>query len=468
MSSKVICNCNNDAATCCLVRGGESRIVLGETESLCPICFSRIPAQKVKYGAQVFLEKSCPAHGAYKTLIWNGPPDYEAWGIEKLPSPPVNCLTKTDKGCPYDCVICPEHRQSTCCVLLEVTNRCNLFCPVCFAAAQEKDTAPPPSLEEIGAWYDTLLQCGGPFNIQLSGGEPTLRDDIADIIRLGREKGFTFFQLNTNGLRLAEEPAYVKTLKQAGLDCVFLQFDAMSEEPYISIRGRKLLQTKLQAIENCIEAGLGIVLVPTLVPGVNEKEIGPILRLAIEKLPHIRGVHFQPISYFGRYGELQDKRLTIPDVLRAIEEQTGGLMKVEDFKPGTAENSYCSFNASFLLQPDGSLKTLAKTQGCCSTPEQIPVGDPQRAREFVARQWSSAPEPKDVIPRHAVPSSIDEFLERKAQYTLSISGMAFQDVWNLDLTRLKECYIHVASADKRMIPFCAYNLTSIEGNPLYR
>jgi len=142
-------------------------------------------------------------------------------------------------------------------------------------------------------------------------------------------------------------------------------------------------------------------------------------------------------------------------------------MKVEDFKPGTAENSYCSFNASFLLQPDGSLKTLAKTQGCCSTPEQIPVGDPQRAREFVARQWSSAPEPKDVIPRHAVPSSIDEFLERKAQYTLSISGMAFQDVWNLDLTRLKECYIHVASADKRMIPFCAYKTLIWNGPPDY-
>jgi len=469
MSSKVICNCNNDAATCCLVRGGESRIVLGETESLCPICFSRIPAQKVKYGAQVFLEKSCPAHGAYKTLIWNGPPDYEAWGIEKLPSPPVNCITKTDKGCPYDCGICPEHRQSTCCVLLEVTNRCNLFCPVCFAAAQEKDTAPPPSLEEIGAWYDTLLQCGRPFNIQLSGGEPTLRDDIADIIRLGREKGFTFFQLNTNGLRLAEEPAYVKTLKQAGLDCVFLQFDAMSEEPYISIRGRKLLQTKLQAIENCIEAGLGIVLVPTLVPGVNEKEIGPILRLTIEKLPHIRGVHFQPISYFGRYREPQDKRLTIPDVLRAIEEQTGGLMKVEDFKPGTAENSYCSFNASFLLQPDGRLKALAKTQGCCcGSPAQMPVGAPQRAREYVARQWSCAPEPKYAISRYAEPNSIDEFLERKKQYTLAISGMAFQDAWNLDLTRLKECYIHVVSPDKRMIPFCVYNLTSIEGIPLYR
>ncbi|TEB08561.1 Cyclic pyranopterin monophosphate synthase 1 [Pelotomaculum schinkii] len=445
------------------------KIVLGETESLCPVCLSRIPAQKVKYGAKVYLEKTCPQHGDYKTIIWNGPPDYKSWELIRQPSPSVSCITKVDKGCPYDCGICPGHRQNTCCVLLEITNRCNLLCPVCFASSQE-NAAPDPSLEEIGAWYDTLMRCGGPFNIQLSGGEPSLRDDIADIIRLGKEKGFSFFQLNTNGLRLAEEPAYVETLQKAGLNCVFLQFDAMSDEPYFALRGRKLLETKLQAIENCIDAGLGVVLVPTLVPGLNENEIGPIIRFAIENMPHIRGVHFQPVSYFGRYGEKKNERITIPDVLRAIEEQTGGQMKVEDFRPGTAENSYCSFNASFLLQPDGTLKVLPKTQNCCcsSSTEQKPAGDSKKAREYVARQWSSAPEPKWVISRYAAPGSFDEFLERRALYTLAVSGMAFQDAWNLDLTRLQECYIHVVSPDRRIIPFCAYNLTSITGDPLYR
>lgn len=442
--------------------------ILGETESVCPVCLSRIPAQKVKYGNQVYLEKRCPEHGNYKTIIWNGPPEYEAWDTMKLPSHSVNCLTTVEKGCPYDCGICPAHRQTTCCVLLEITNRCNLLCPVCFASAKE-NPAPDPSLEEIGKWYDTLMRCGGPFNIQLSGGEPSLRDDIPNIIRLGREKGFTFFQLNTNGLRLAEESAYARLLQKSGLNCVFLQFDAMGEEPYMALRGRKLLKTKLQAIKNCIDAGLGIVLVPTLVPGLNDKEIGPIIRFAIENMPYIRGVHFQPVSYFGRYGERKNGRLTIPDVLRGIEEQTGGQMKVKDFKPGTAENSYCSFNASFLLQPDGTLKVLPKTQSCCcGAEEQKPAEDSKKAREFVAHQWSSAPEPKCGISRCAEPGSLDEFLERKAQYTLAVSGMVFQDAWNLDLTRLQECYIHVMSPDRRIIPFCAYNLTSIEGNPLYR
>lgn len=443
------------------------RVILGETQSLCPVCLRRISAIKVKYGDRVYLEKSCPEHGEYKTIIWNGPPDYESWESIKQPAPSIGCLTQVEQGCPYDCGICPEHRQQTCCVLLEITHRCNLVCPVCFAASQG-DSAPDPSLEEIGAWYDTLLGYGGPFNIQLSGGEPSLRDDLGEIIRLGKVKGFPFFQLNTNGIRLAEDISFTRGLKEAGLDCVFLQFDALCEGTYNAVRGRNLLQTKLQAIENCKKAGLGLVLVPTLVPGVNEKEIGPILRFAIENLPHIRGVHFQPISYFGRYSEMKNERLTIPDVLRAIEEQTDGQMQVKDFKPGTAENAYCSFNGSFILQPNGTLKALPKTKNCCCSGGNEPAEESKRARLFVANQWSSAPEPRFKSSQDAESLSLDEFLESKVQYTLAVSGMVFQDVWNLDLARLQECYIHVVSQDKRIIPFCAYNLTSVDGRPLYR
>jgi len=444
----------------------KEKLILGETQSLCPVCLERIPAKRVKYGEQVYLEKSCPRHGDYQTIIWNGLPDYESWDTVKQPTSNINCLTKVEEGCPYDCGICPNHRQKTCCVLLEITNKCNLLCPVCFASMQE-DAKPDPSLEEIGAWYDTLMHCGGPFNIQLSGGEPSLRDDIDKIMRLGREKGFSFFQLNTNGLRLAQDMNYVKLLKDEGLNCVFLQFDAMSDEPYLKLRGRSLLKDKLQAIENCIKANLGIVLVPTIAPGINENEIGAIIDFAIENLPYIRGVHFQPISYFGRYGQKPEERLTIPDILRAIETQINRKIKAEDFRPGTAENSYCSFNASFILQADNTLKVLPKTQSCSCSCSEAPE-ESKKAREYVAQQWSSAPESSCCISRCEEPKSLDEFLERKARYTLAISGMAFQDVWNVDLKRLQECYIHVMSPDKRIIPFCAYNLTGMDGAPLYR
>lgn len=181
------------------------------------------------------------------------------------------------KGCPLDCGLCTEHRRKGCCVLLELTRCCDLRCPVCFASAGEGGDM---SMDEIAAQYAYLMAHGGPFNIQLSGGEPTMRDDLPAVIRLGREKGFTFFQLNTNGLRLAAEPNYARELKAAGLNTVFLQFDGLDDEVYEILRGRPLLERKKRCVENCAEAGLGVVLVPVIAAGVNEEQLFPIVRYA--------------------------------------------------------------------------------------------------------------------------------------------------------------------------------------------
>lgn len=170
----------------------EEKRIIRETESVCPICLKKIPAWIIREKDKVFMEKTCQEHGAVKTLIWKGKPDYESWKNEKNPAVPVNPAAEVEKGCPFDCGLCAEHRQHTCCVLMEVTDRCNLKCPVCFADAGERHKK-EPSLEMIGNWYDEMIACGGPFNIQLSGGEPTMRDDLDAVIRLGREKGFTFF-----------------------------------------------------------------------------------------------------------------------------------------------------------------------------------------------------------------------------------------------------------------------------------
>lgn len=428
-------------------------------ESVCPVCLRRLEARTIKENGQVFMEKTCPEHGKFCTLLWNGP-GYEEWGREQPAVLLEHFHTGVGRGCPYDCGICPDHRQRTCCVLLEITQRCNLHCPVCFASAGNgKKSAGDPGLDEIEGWFDLLMESGGPFNIQLSGGEPTVRDDLAEIIRLGKRKGFSFVQLNTNGLRLARESSYASELKAAGLDCVFLQFDSLRDEVYEKLRGKALCSQKLGAIDRCIEAGLGVVLVPTIAAGVNESDIGSILDFAVSRLPGIRGVHFQPMSYFGRYPGGPGGRVTIPDMLRHIESQTGGRMKAADFKPGGAENPYCSFHGSFLLQPDGRLKAFERQPGGC-------CGDSDKSRGFVARQWSAAPESCCGI--GAEPDSFDTFMERTRKYTLSVSGMVFMDAWNLDLDRLKRCYIHVAGPGRRMIPFCAYNLTGINGKGLYR
>ena len=322
------------------------------------------------------------------------------------------------------------------------------------------------------------LGSGGPFNIQLSGGEPTLRDDLPNIIALGRSLGFGFIQLNTNGLRLADDPLYVRRLKDAGLNCVFLQFDGVSDKVYEQIRGTALYEAKKTAIASCAEHDLGVVLAPTLVPGVNTAEIGNIIDFAISRMPAVRGVHFQPISYFGRYPQepLDEDRITIPEVINAIEQQTGGRMNSKDFRPPAAENPYCSFLGNYVLLGDGQLKSLTKESpaGCCYQPAA--ADGAKKARDFVAKHWATshreinAESPsKDLQTESGMNvSSLDAFLARVDAYSLCISGMAFQDVWNLDLERLKECFIHVVDANSRIIPFCAYNLTNRRGNPLYR
>jgi hypothetical protein len=355
---------------------------------------------------------------------------------------------------------------------MEVTDRCDLRCPVCFADAGTTP-APDPDLATIEGWYRGMLAAGGPFNIQLSGGEPCLRDDLPEIISLGVELGFSYFQVNTNGLRLARDPAYLERLVQAGLSVVYLQFDGVDDGVYRRIRGRELMALKEQAIQRCQEANVGVVLVPTLVPGVNDGQAGDIVRFALAHHPVIRSIHFQPVSYFGRYpGEPSNEdRLTIPEIIRSIETQTGGLISAGSFQPTGSEHSLCSFHASFVVMPDGALKPItnrATTQQRCCTPQPASDGV-ARAQKFTAKNWTM-PERPSMEARPSGPSfgEWDTFLTRARTHLFSISGMAFQDAWNLDLDLLQECCIQTVSPDGRMIPFCTYNLTSRSGKPLYR
>ena len=427
------------------------------TKSVCPVCLRTIDAEKaVGDDGYIYLTKACPEHGSFETLIWEGCiVDYLKWGSAPGGGNAPDRTVPVKDGCPRDCGLCEEHESAGCCVLLELTKRCNLRCPVCFASAGEGSVE--PALSEISALYDMLMERGGPFNIQLSGGEPTLRDDLPEIVRLGRSKGFSFFQLNTNGLRLADEPGYAHMLREAGVSCAFLQFDGLRDSTYEALRGRALLDTKLRAIDSCAAAGLPVVLVPTLVPGINVSEIGEMLRFALSRAPQVRGVHFQPVSYFGRC-ELKEPetRLTIPRILREIEAQTDGAMKEADFVGGGAESAYCSFHASYKRLPGGALQALPRRRShCCGTKSCD-------ARDFVAGRWG-AQEHAD-----AGEDAFDRFLREANERVFTVSGMAFQDAYNLDLKRLRRCYINEADPERGMVPFCAYNLTSRDGKYLYR
>jgi uncharacterized radical SAM superfamily Fe-S cluster-containing enzyme len=432
----------------------------------------RIPARNVKRGDSVYLVKECPEHGSFSTVIWRGEPDYEAWGYAGNRRGPEIFMTSGQRGCPFDCGLCPSHRSQTCAALLEITSRCNLNCPVCFADAGKAKAREDPSLSAISGWYRRLLSAGGPVNIQLSGGEPTIRDDLPEIIALGRKLGFDFIQINTNGLRLGQEPRYAERLKAAGLDCAFLQFDGIDDGMYESIRGAALLRHKEAAIRHCAANGIGVVLACTLVPGVNTAGIGDLLRYALQKVPHVRAVHFQPMGYIGRYpGAPRDEdRFTIPEIIRALEAQSQGLVRVEHFVPPAGENPHCSFHGNFIILPDGSLKPWVSDLASYHRAKSELVRDGTlHARNFMARQWrapQSARQPP--APPDDAPYSVENFLSRLNTHTLSVSGMAFQDAWNLDLERLRDCHISVISRDSGIIPFCAYNLTSRSGGALYR
>jgi 7,8-dihydro-6-hydroxymethylpterin dimethyltransferase len=297
-----------------------------QTESLCPHCFRRIPALRISENNAVYLEKKCPECGDLgRTLIWKDDPrNYQEWSRNAQPS-------EISAHCPFECGICPNHKQETCSAIIEVTNRCNLHCPVCFAASGDISAA-DPDLDHIARDMRSVLEHRGAHPIQLSGGEPTLRDDLPQIVAMARKMGFDHIQINTNGVRLAQESDYGLALKESGATLIFLQFDGVSDDVYRYIRGADLFSLKLKAIERCAELRFGVILVPTIVKGVNDSQLGAIIQLAKKWIPSIKGVHFQPATYMGRFpeGPRNAERILIPDILSFIEQQTTEF-KADDF-----------------------------------------------------------------------------------------------------------------------------------------
>lgn len=440
-------------------------MLLHQTTSVCPACFKRIPAAYVARQGQVWFEKNCPEHGADKVPVWDSVEGYQHWVRTTPAQAPVGPLKPVEHGCPYDCGLCADHQQASCCVLFEVTARCDLRCPVCFASAGDDSELIDPDLDTIRGWYAMLLEHGGPFNIQLSGGEPTMRDDLDQVIAIGRQMGFRFFQLNTNGIRIAREPDYLAGLVEAGLNTVFLQFDTFDQQTSIALRGKDLRETKQLAIRQCKAAGVAVVLVPTVRADLNLHEVGAIVDYAADHMPAVRGVHFQPISFFGRYDsyDRESGKVTIPMLLGALEEQTEGRVRSGDFSPGNAEHSLCTFYADYLVQEDKWSARKSQTSGCCGATSD-------QARDVVAMKWSAPISQKTITSNTKAFNvrSLDDFLQTRQSQTLALSGMAFQDAWSIDLERLHRCHVHVVSPTGELVPFCSYNLTNTSGKALHR
>lgn len=420
-----------------------------KTRSVCPVCLENIEAiLRGEGNGKVFLEKTCSEHGFFRVPVWQGKLDFTDWllGVPSLSE--VEGL-----NCPENCGICDEHSIGTCCALLEVTSRCNLHCRYCFADGGS-GTVDPPLEEMKDAVRCIVAKCGHPL-LQLSGGEPTLRDDLPELVSFAKQAGCSYVQINTNGLRIASDEKYAARLAAAGTDIIFLQFDGTDDAIYESLRGRPLLETKLKAIETCGRLKIGVTLVPTVVKGVNDGNLGELVRLAVKLSPAVKAIHFQPVSYFGRYPDRpEEDRYTLDCLMSDISIQTG--IPEDSFMPSRCDHPLCGFHSNFLINPDGTLKPLSSI-----THSSHSRGCERDNREYVARHWTAAPE--EAPPRESISEEMDfdTFLYRLRHQSLTLSAMAFQDAMNLNIERLHSCSLHVYDNGK-IKPFCAKYLSAVK------
>lgn len=430
-----------------------------KTFSVCPVCLKRVAAVLQNEGDTWRMRKECPEHGPFSAVLWRGSPQRQEWTGSAPELAGEECA-----HCPESCGICAGHKQGTCCVLLEITSRCNLACPFCFAGAGEKHAKADPAKETVRRWIADIAKNGNSF-LQLSGGEPSIRDDLPELVRFARESGCRYVQLNSNGLRLAEDEGFVEQLAKAGLSFVFLQFDGMDDAMHTALRGRPLLEKKLRAIDNCGAHNIGVTLVPTVVPGVNDKDIGNIIRFAVQRSPVVRGVHLQPVSHFGRTPQKSgatraavpdQARITLPEVYRAVFEQAGDIVPENSIVPSRCDHPACGFHGGYIVGPDGLMALSPKERAPCCSPSDAA----ERNRHFVGSRWER-PTPSccdTAAPQNtAAPdlNSLDGFLQRARSHAFTISAMAFQDAGNLDLERLQHCSLHVYDQG-RVVPFCSY------------
>jgi len=461
------------------------------TKSICPECLKALDATIFEDAGKVFIKKECPEHGAFQELYWS---DYDQYvraekfrydgeGIE-------NPRTKTVNNCPLDCGICPEHKSHTALAIIDITNRCNLKCPVCFANAAAAGYVYEPTKAQVVGMLENL-RATKPVPataLQFSGGEPTIRKDLFDFVRKAKELGFRHVEVNTNGLRISQSVEYARELKAAGISTIYLQFDGLTPDVYKFIRGLDLLDIKMKAIENLRQAGFqSVVLVVTLVKGVNDSQLGDIINFAVKNFDVIRCINVQPVSLCGRLPpqEREKMRITIPDFMRLVEEQTNGAIKTSDFYPvpvvvpiskaiGSMQNKrYVEFTAhphcgmaTYLFIENGKITPItqkATIEKFWKSMKKI-YEDAVKDGRKVKKRNLLLPVVKNVklsfmrkyIWKVLADGSYEALGDLQRQSIL-LSSMHFMDPYNFDLERVQRCVIHYAVPDGRIIPFCTMN-----------
>ncbi len=470
--------------------------------SLCPECCRRIEATLFEENGKVYIRKSCPEHGAFKDLISSDARFYlkmEKWTFEDeegIRNPNVSAGGQ----CPQGCGLCGNHLATACQLNIDLTNRCNLSCPWCFANANASGTLYEATREEIELMLKTARSVEPRRNkvIQYSGGEPTIHPDFLWAVRRAKELGFTYVMAATNGLTVAKDRVFAEACKEAGLNALYLQFDGLTDDVYMKTRGRAIADQKYRAIENARHAGLRVILVPTLIKGVNDHQIGDILKFGLRNLDVANGISFQPVSFTGRISseELLEKRFTMADLAWAIKEQTGYLDPYRDWYP----LSFVSPSSKLMEKLSGKPTMTISSHGDCGCGayvlangkgavvpitsfidiEKAMVELNQMSKKMVSfyEKPASYGHFYKVLRSHfhseSAPDGIKFFdflgafgptvfrraspLGKKREWRgLIVLSMHFQDRYNFNLDRVRRCNVHYAAPDGRIYPFCTYN-----------
>lgn len=445
--------------------------IIDTTHSLCAYCLKRLDAEIVEKDAKVYITKTCPEHGYQEALIWaNDAASYFDWIKDSAYAIKYAQGNDVEHGCPYDCGYCSDHRGTTCTAVIEVTDRCNMKCDVCFASSNAGGSDVPA--DDLKKMIDYVAQTQGFCSLQMSGGEPTLRDDLPDIVRYAKDIGFKHIQVNSNGIRIAEDIGYITQLKEAGADLVYLGFDGINDDVYKKMRKRSMLDIKTACIDNCRRAGIGVMLVPVIVKGVNDTEVGDIVAFAKKHMPTVKGIHFQPASLFGRYdmkAAHEVVRYTFPDLLRDLKTQTNGEVCPCQILPRKKMKAHCSMSGVYYLGEDGRLVATSRREEetvpapvcCCEDDGKMNVFA-RKTNDFTERFW------KQNTYSGRADSALAAFNKRISEYSLTISAMPFQDVWSIDLKRVQSCCVSVIDKSCKTIPLCLYYLTSANGKRLYK
>ncbi len=467
---------------------------IGTTESLCPECLSLVPAKVITRGKRVYFRKRCPTHGVREDFVCSDVAHYNRHEFSVPGRKSEVYGTEPKKGCPFDCGLCTEHEQHTCVGLVELTSSCNLSCPMCYASSGPGGEH--LSFEQCTAAIDRLVEAEGRAEVlQLSGGEPTLHPQFAEVFEYACRQPIDIVMINTNGIRLANDSALLDLLAaQRHRIEIYFQFDGFRETTSRQLRGESLVDTKLRAIEKLGERRLRTTLVTTLQGDLNLDEVGAITQFALER-PWITGVSFQPATYSGRWvtPESLEQRVTFPDVIEALVQQCGGLFEPADFMPVPCAHPNCHtlsyvyrgteqptpvsrfINAAEHLDLLANGITFNRTrarelvetylgrQGCCAGGSCLP--EQSQSADTVLPVITTANPASGTLDRQS-----EEFFSRALAEQLDpedvfrVTITSFLDAYNFDVQRVMKCCIHHVLPSGHIIPFCAYNVLYREGH----